>query len=212
MRKSDNFVRKMQVNGFYRDIDLDEATGDEGEVQTKYNQLTGVTEISNSSLRTILEIHTELDLEGFEDAGDDGEPTGIQLPYVVTIDYQSNTVLGIRRNYLEDDPLKRARQHFVHYQFQPGLGFYGFGLIHLIGSIAKSSTSILRQLIDAGTLANLPAGFKARGLRIKGDDKPIEPGEFRDIDLPGGAIPGTTSFLCRLKSRPGPLPSLWACL
>ena len=188
MRKSDNFVRKMQVNGFYRDIDLDEATGEEGEVQTKYNQLTGVTEISNSSLRTILEIHTELDLEGFEDAGDDGEPTGIQLPYVVTIDYQSNTVLGIRRNYLEDDPLKRARQHFVHYQFQPGLGFYGFGLIHLIGSIAKSSTSILRQLIDAGTLANLPAGFKARGLRIKGDDKPIEPGEFRDIDLPGGAI------------------------
>ena len=188
MRKSDNFVRKMQVNGFYRDIDLEEAAGDEGEVQTKYNQLTGVTEISNSSLRTILEIHTELDLKGFEDAGDDGEPTGIQLPYVVTIDYQSNTVLGIRRNYLEDDPLKRARQHFVHYQFQPGLGFYGFGLIHLIGSIAKSSTSILRQLIDAGTLANLPAGFKARGLRIKGDDKPIEPGEFRDIDLPGGAI------------------------
>ena len=211
MRKSDNFVRKMQVNGFYRDIDLDEATGDEGEVQTKYNQLTGVTEISNSSLRTILEIHTELDLEGFEDAGDDGEPTGIQLPYVVTIDYQSNTVLGIRRNYLEDDPLKRARQHFVHYQFQPGLGFYGFGLIHLIGSIAKSSTSILRQLIDAGTLANLPAGFKARGLRIKGDDKPIEPGEFRDIDLPA-ALYGTTSFLCRLRSRPGPLPSLWVCL
>lgn len=188
MRKTDNFVRKMQVNGFYRDVELDESMGDEGDVQTKYNELTGVTEISNSGLRTILEIHTELDLEGFEDAGDDGEPTGIQLPYVITIDQQSNTVLGIRRNYDEGDPLNRPRQHFVHYQFQPGLGFYGFGLIHLIGSIAKSSTSILRQLIDAGTLANLPAGFKARGLRIKGDDRPIEPGEFRDIDLPGGAI------------------------
>lgn len=188
MRKSDNFVRKMQVNGFYKDVDLDEAEGDEGNVQTKYNELTGVTEVSKTGLRTILEVHTELDIEGFEDVDEGGEPTGIALPYVVTIDYQSNTVLGVRRNYNEADPLKRSRQHFIHYKFQPGLGFYGFGLIHLIGSIAKSTTSILRQLIDAGTLANLPAGFKARGLRIKGDDKPIEPGEFRDIDLPGGAI------------------------
>ena len=192
MRKTDNFVRKMQVNGFHCDVELDEFNDED--VQTKYNELTGVTEISNSGLRTILEIHTELDLEGFEDAGDDGEPTGIQLPYVITIDQQSNTVLGIRRNYDEGDPLNRPRQHFVHYQFQPGLGFYGFGLIHLIGSIAKSSTSILRQLIDAGTLTIFLAGFKARGLRIKGDDRPIEPGEFRDIDLPGGAIRQHPSF------------------
>lgn len=188
MRKTDNFVRKMQVNGFYKDVDLGESTGDTDDVQTKYDDLTGVTEVTQGGLRTILEVHTELDLEGFEDKAENGEPTGVALPYVITIDYQTNTILGIRRNFEEADPLKRARQHFVHYKFQPGLGFYGFGLIHLIGSIAKSSTSILRQLIDAGTLSNLPAGFKARGLRIKGDDRPIEPGEFRDIDVPGGAI------------------------
>ena len=188
MRKTDNFVRKMQLNGFYRDIELSEPEGDTSGVKTKYNDLTGVTEVSESDIRIILEMHVELDIEGFEDKGQDGEPTGIQLPYVITIDESSGKILSIYRNFLEEDALKRSRQHFVHYKFQPGLGFYGFGLIHLIGSIAKSSTSILRQLIDAGTLANLPAGFKARGLRIKGDDRPIEPGEFRDIDLPGGAI------------------------
>ena len=188
MRKTDNFVRKMQLNGFYRDIDLGDPEGDTTGVKTKYNDLTGVTEVSESDIRIILEMHIELDIEGYEDKGADGEPTGLQLPYVVTIDESSGKVLSIYRNFLQEDPLKKSRQHFVHYKFQPGLGFYGFGLIHLIGSIAKSSTSILRQLIDAGTLANLPAGFKARGLRIKGDDKPIEPGEFRDIDLPGGAI------------------------
>ena len=144
--------------------------------------------VSESDVRTLLEMHVELDLPGFEHTGDDGEPTGLNMPYVVTIDHSSDTILSIRRNYQEADPLAEPFQHFVHYKFQPGLGFYGFGLIHLIGSIARSSTSILRQLIDAGTLANLPAGFKARGLRIKGDDRPIEPGEFRDIDLPGGAI------------------------
>ena len=188
MRKTDNFVRKMQINGFYRDIELSDPEGDTTSVKTKYNDLTGVTEVSESDIRIILEMHVELDIEGFEDKGKDGEPTGLQLPYVVTIDESSGKILSIYRNFVQEDPLKKARQHFVHYKFQPGLGFYGFGLIHLIGSIAKSSTSILRQLIDAGTLANLPAGFKARGLRIKGDDRPIEPGEFRDIDLPGGAI------------------------
>jgi hypothetical protein len=188
MRKGNNFVRKMQLNGFYRDVDLGDPTDEGSDIHTKYNELTGVTEVSETDVRTLLEIFVELDLAGFEHKGADGEPTGLNLPYVVTIDQTSGTILSIRRNFQEDDPLAEANQHFVHYKFQPGLGFYGFGLIHLIGSIAKSSTSILRQLIDAGTLANLPAGFKARGLRIKGDDRPIEPGEFRDIDLPGGAI------------------------
>ena len=189
MQKSENFVRKMQINGFYRDIDLsDSANIGEGDVQTKYNELTGVTEVSENDLRTILEVHAELEITGFEDKAEDGEETGIALPYVVTIDRESNSILSIRRNYDQNDELKRPTQFFVHYKFQPGLGYYGFGLIHLIGSIAKSSTSILRQLIDAGTLANLPAGFKARGLRIKGDDTPIAPGEFRDLDLPSGAI------------------------
>ena len=182
MEKSDNFVRKLQVNGFYRDIDLTDGQESKSDVKTRYNELTGVTEVSQSDLRTILEIHCEFELEGYEDEN------GIALPYIFTIDESSNTVLSIRRNYAEDDPLRKSLQHFIHYKFQPGLGFYGFGLIHLIGSIAKSSTSILRQLIDAGTLSNLPAGFKARGLRIKGDDTPIAPGEFRDIDLPSGAI------------------------
>lgn len=188
MRKSDNFVRRMQLNGFYRDVEIGDGTSENSDIQTKYNELTGVTEVSESDIRTIIEVFAELDIDGFEHTDDGGEPTGLSLPYVVTIDHSSGTVLSVRRNYAEDDPLAEPFQHFVHYKFQPGLGFYGFGLIHLIGSIAKSSTSILRQLIDAGTLANLPAGFKARGLRIKGDDKPIEPGEFRDIDLPGGAI------------------------
>jgi len=189
MQKSENFIKKMQRNGFYRDVELSDAsTGGTEDVKTKYNELTGVTEVSENDLRTILEIHAELEIEGFEDTDENGEETGIALPYVVTIEKDNNTVLSIRRNYEKDDPLKKPAQFFVHYKFQPGLGYYGFGLIHLIGSIAKSSTSILRQLIDAGTLANLPAGFKARGLRIKGDDTPIAPGEFRDLDLPSGAI------------------------
>ena len=176
MQKSDNFVRKLQVSGFYRDVDLTEAIEGTSDVKTKYNELTGVTEVSETDLRTILEVHCELDIEGYEDQNEDGEGTGIAVPYIVTIDEASDTILSIRQNYSESDPLKQPIQHFVHYKFQPGLGFYGFGLIHLIGNIAKSSTSILRQLIDAGTLSNLPAGFKARGLRIKGDDTPISPG------------------------------------
>ena len=188
MQKSDNFVRKLQLNGFYRDVELSAGSGDYDDIKTKYDELTGITEVSENDLRTILEVHTELDLEGYQEDAAEEEDTRIQLPYIVTIDKDTNTVLSIRRNYDENDPLKKPKQYFVHYKFQPGLGFYGFGLIHLIGSIAKSSTSILRQLIDAGTLANLPAGFKARGLRIKGDDSPISPGEFRDLDLPSGAI------------------------
>ena len=143
MRKTDNFVRRMQLNGFYRDVDIGEPLGDSGEVQTKYSELTGVTEVTESDIRIILETHVELDLKGFEDRDDSGEETGLQLPYIVTVDESSGKVLSIRRNYIQEDPLKIARQHFVHYKFQPGLGFYGLGLIHLIGSIAKSSTSIL---------------------------------------------------------------------
>ena len=143
---------------------------------------------------TLLEMQVNLDLPGFEDMKD-GEPTGIQLPYVVTLDYPSGDILSIRRNYYEDDPNKKRRSHFVHYQYLPGLGFYGFGLIHMIGGLAKSATSLLRQLVDAGTLSNLPGGLKARGLRIKGDDTPIMPGEFRDVDVPGGAIRDNITFL-----------------
>ena len=142
----------------------------------------------------LLEMQVNLDLPGFEDMKD-GKPTGIQLPYVVTLEYPTGTILSIRRNYYEDDDQKKRRSHFVHYQYLPGLGFYGFGLIHMIGGLAKSATSLLRQLVDAGTLSNLPGGLKARGLRIKGDDTPIMPGEFRDVDVPGGAIRDNITFL-----------------
>jgi hypothetical protein len=143
---------------------------------------------------TLLEMQVNLDLPGFEDTVD-GENTGIQLPYVVTIDYGSSTILSIRRNFYEDDKQKQRRSHFVHYQYLPGLGFYGFGLVHMIGGLAKSATSLLRQLVDSGTLSNLPGGLKSRGLRIKGDDTPIMPGEFRDVDVPGGAIKDNITFL-----------------
>ncbi len=139
-------------------------------------------------------MQVNLDLPGFEDVKN-GIATGIQLPYVVTLEYPSGKILSIRRNYYQDDPQKKRRTHFVHYQYLPGLGFYGFGLIHMIGGLAKSATSLLRQLVDAGTLSNLPGGLKARGLRIKGDDTPIMPGEFRDVDVPGGAIKDNITFL-----------------
>jgi hypothetical protein len=157
--------------------------------------LTGETEANADDRHQLLEMHVELDIEGFEDKGEDGEPTGIALPYVVTIDRQSGLVLSIYRNWRQDDPLKLKRMHFVQYGYVPGFGFYAFGLIHLIGGIAKSATSILRQLVDAGTLANLPAGLKARGLRIKGDSTPLMPGEFRDVDVPSGAIKDAITFL-----------------
>ena len=195
MRKSFNEIRKMQVSGFYRDIELSDAPNTFSDIREKYDELSGESEQDKFDQRhTLLEMQVNLDLPGFEDVKD-GEPTGIQLPYVVTLDYPSGMILSIRRNYYEDDPQKKRRSHFVHYQYLPGIGFYGFGLIHMIGGLAKSATSLLRQLVDAGTLSNLPGGLKARGLRIKGDDTPIMPGEFRDVDVPGGAIRDNITFL-----------------
>ena len=195
MKKTTNEMRKLQVSGFYRDIELTDATSDLSSIQEKYDELTGDSPGFTSDTRhTIYEIHVDWDLTGFEDM-QDGDPTGIALPYVVSIDKGSGEILAIRRNWMEGDSFKRRRDHFVHYEYLPGMGFYGFGLIHLIGGITKSSTSLLRQLVDAGTLANLPGGLKARGLRIKGDDSPIMPGEFRDVDVPGGAIRDNITFL-----------------
>ena len=196
MRKSSNIIRKMQVNGFYRDIDIPDGSQSTSDITKKYNDITGESDTYNyDKSHTVLEMQVDLDLEGYEDTDESGETTGIAIPYVVTIDFPSGIILSIRRNYYEDDPKKLRRMHFVHYQYLPGLGFYGFGLIHMVGGLAKSATSILRQLVDAGTLSNLPGGLKARGLRIKGDDTPIMPGEFRDVDVPGGAIRDNITFL-----------------
>ena len=198
MKRTSNEVRKLQISGFYADVELGDASpaaDSYDRIKDKYNELTGDEPSYDSDSRhTILEMMVDLDLEGFEDT-DNGEPTGIALPYVVSIDLSSRTVLSIRRNWYEEDQRKLKRQHFVHYQYMPGLGFYGFGLIHMIGGLAKSATSLLRQLVDAGTLANLPGGLKSRGLRIKGDDTPIMPGEFRDVDVPGGTIQDNIRFL-----------------
>lgn len=188
MRRYANEVRKLQASGFYRDVDLPEPSPDYGEVQQKRDRLTSdEPSVEHDDRHTLLEMHVEYDLPGFEDEGDDG-PTGIALPYVVTIDKSSSTILSIRRNWREDDDLKVKRIWFTDYHYIPAFGFYSFGLIHLIGGITKSSTSILRQLIDAGTLANLPGGFKAKGLRIKGDSTPIMPGEFRDAEVMSGTL------------------------
>ena len=195
MKKSSNDIRKLQVSGFFRDIDLPSPAPDADPVEQKYNELTGDSNSYDYDDRhTLLEMHVNLDLVGFEDR-ENGEETGIALPYVVTIDHSSRTILSIRRNWYEEDAKRLKREHFVHYQYMPGLGFYGFGLIHMIGGLAKSATSLLRQLVDAGTLSNLPGGLKSRGLRIKGDDTPIMPGEFRDVDVPGGTIRDNISFL-----------------
>ena len=195
MRKTSNEIRKLQVSGFYRDVDLSGSYNEESDIQEKYNALTGDSPSFSSDDRHLLyEMHVDWDLPGFEDMAG-GEATGIALPYVITVDVGNSEILSIRRNWMEDDPQKMRRNHFVHYEYLPGMGFYGFGLIHLIGGIAKSATSLLRQLVDAGTLSNLPGGLKARGLRIKGDDSPIMPGEFRDVDVPGGAIRDNITFL-----------------
>ena len=189
LKMSDNEILKQQLAGFYRDVDL--PTGgvdDEDEVDSKVNEIQGTSKTFSDEVRTLLEMHVELDIEGFEDVGVEGEATGLKLPYIVTIDKDSQTVLGIRRNYREADPLRKRIPYFVHYKFMPGLGFYGFGLTHMIGGLGRAATSILRQLIDAGTLSNLPGGFKARGIRVRNADEPIQPGEWRDIDAPGGAI------------------------
>ena len=190
LKMTDNEVRKLQVSGFYRDVELTSGSDEESnEVKKKVDELQGTSRSSyTDDVRTLLEMHVELDLDGFEDMGMDGEPTGIKLPYIVTVDKASNEILAIRRNYAEGDPTRAAIQYFVHYKFLPGLGFYGFGLTHMIGGLGRAATSILRQLIDAGTLSNLPAGFKARGMRVANSDEPLQPGEFRDIDAPGGNI------------------------
>ena len=193
LRMDENELRKMQVAQVFRDVEL-RASDDveDNEVKDKIQELEGFSRSSSSDdVYTLLEMHVNLDIEGFEDVDPNGEPTGIRLPYIVTLDHGSGETLAIRRNYDENDPFKRKRQYFVHYKFLPGLGFYGFGLVHMIGGLGRAATSILRQLIDAGTLANLPSGFKARGIRIRNDDEPLMPGEFRDIDAPGGDIRGS---------------------
>jgi hypothetical protein len=187
MRKTENELRRLQVAGFYRDIDLGEPSHDIEEVEKKIAEKMGFNATMDDRYK-LLEMHVDLDLPGYEDLDDDGEPTGIALPYVVTLERSTGEVLAIRRNWDPDDKTKQKRQHFVHYSYIPGFGFYAFGLIHLIGASAKSGTMLLRQLVDAGTLSNLPGGFKTRGLRIKGDDTPIAPAEFRDVDVPSGAI------------------------
>ncbi len=188
LRMDYNQIRKMQVAGFYRDVELQVSDKGPDEVREKVDEIQGTHKTYSDDIYTLLEMHVDLDLEGFEDMSPEGESTGIQLPYIVTLDQASGEVLAIRRNFKEGGELAKKEQYFVHYRFMPGLGFYGFGLIHMIGGLGRAATSILRQLIDAGTLANLPAGFKARGVRVRNDDEPLQPGEWRDIDAPGGNI------------------------
>ena len=190
IKTSANDLRKQQVSGFYRDIDLipsDESTNAD-DIKDKERSLEGVTKGNPEEIFTLLECHVNLDLEGFEDKDASGEPTGIKLPYIVTIEEGSKEILSIRRNYIENDPKKQKVNYFVHFKFLPGLGFYGFGLIQMIGGLSRTATSALRQLLDAGTLSNLPAGFKQRGIRIRDDAQSIQPGEWRDVDAPGGNI------------------------
>jgi hypothetical protein len=188
LRMSLNDLRKKQVSGFYLDIPVLPSQGDTSSVDDEINRIDGVSPSQIDYDCTILECHVDLDLEGYEEEDEDGEATGIKIPYVVTISQDNGQVLSIRRNYREEDENKKKIQYFVHYKFLPGFGFYGLGLIHTIGGLSRTATAALRQLIDAGTLSNLPAGFKARGLRIRDDDEPLQPGEFRDVDAPGGAI------------------------
>ena len=188
IRISDNDLRKQQVAGFYRDIDLKPGPLNESEIERKERELQGETKGREEDIFNILECHTNLDLEGFEDIDENEEQTGIKLPYIITIEENSREILSIRRNYEAGDFKKNKIQYFVHFKFLPGLGFYGFGLIHMIGGLSRTATSALRQLLDAGTLSNLPAGFKQRGIRIRDDAQSIQPGEFRDVDAPGGNI------------------------
>jgi hypothetical protein len=187
MRKTENEVKKLQEAGFYLDVDLGEPTHELDDIEKQKAEEQGMSALNDDRFR-FLEMHVDLDLSGFEHKDKKGKDTGIALPYVVTIEKGTRKVLAIRRNWYEDDELHTKRQHFVHYQYIPGFGFYGYGLIHLIGGYAKSATMLIRQLVDAGTLSNLPGGLKSRGLRIKGDDTPIQPGEFRDVDVPSGSI------------------------
>ena len=187
MRKTENELRRLQVAGFYLDIDLGTPANTLDEVEKKIAEKMGFRASTDDRYK-LLEMHVDLDLPGYEDKDEDGHLTGLALPYVVTLEKGSTTILAIRRNWDPNDETKQKRQHFVHYGYVPGFGFYYFGLIHLVGAFAKSGTSLIRQLVDAGTLSNLPGGFKTRGLRVKGDDTPIAPGEFRDVDVPSGAL------------------------
>ena len=187
IKMSENDLRKKQVGGFYRDIEVKPGYDQESEVEKKERQLEGIKKTKDEDIFTLLECHVNLDIEGFEDMKD-GEPTGIKLPYIVTIEEGSREVLSIRRNYKQEDLLKNKIQYFVHFRFLPGMGFYGFGLIHMIGGLSRTATTALRQLLDAGTLSNLPSGFKQRGIRVRDEAQAIQPGEFRDVDAPGGNI------------------------
>ena len=190
MKISENELRKQQVNGFYRDVEIGTpGTETNGELSKKERELEGTKKTGkNEAVYTLLECHVNLDLEGFEDTGSDGEPTGIKLPYLVTVEEGSRIILSIKRNYAPEDMKKNKIQYFVHFKFLPGLGFYGFGLIHMIGGLSRTATAALRQLLDAGTLSNLPAGFKQRGVRVRDEASPIQPGEFKDVDAPGGSL------------------------
>jgi hypothetical protein len=205
LQMSQNDLRKLQVSGFYRDIDLPRPSYKSDKVQDKMNEIEGVTSTDNrqaNALYNLIEVHTNLDIPGYEDED------GIKVPYVVTIDEDSRKVLSIYRNYEENDTLRKRKDFFVHYKFLPGFGFYGNGLIHTIGGLSRTATTALRQLLDAGTLSNLPAGFKSRGLRIRDDSEPLQPGEFRDVDAPGGNIKDQFQFL----PFKGPDPTLYQLL
>ena len=188
LKMSENDLRKKQVSGFYRDIEINPGYNQETDVEKKERELEGVKKTREDNIFTILEFHMDLDLEGFEDKDNAGDMTGIKLPYIITLDAGSREVLSIRRNYQPMDPLKKKIEYFVHFKFLPGLGFYGFGLIHMIGGLSRTATNALRQLIDAGTFSNMPAGFKQRGIRVRDEANSIQPGEFRDVDAPGGNI------------------------
>ena len=188
IKMSENDLRKKQVSGFYKDIELKAGYNEETEVEKKERELEGIKKTRDEDVFTILEIHTDLDLEGFEDKDSQEEPTGIKLPYIITLEMSSREILSIRRNYQAEDPTKQKIDYFVHFKFLPGMGFYGFGLIHMIGGLSRTATTALRQLLDAGTLSNLPAGFKQRGIRVRDEAQAIQPGEFRDVDAPGGSI------------------------
>ena len=188
IRMTENDLRKQQVGGFYRDLELNPSYMNESELEKKERALEGVARGREERMYTLLECHVDLNLEGFEDVGPNGEPTGIKLPYIVTLEEGTRKILSIRRNYEVGDMKKTKIQYFVHFKFLPGLGFYGFGLIHMIGGLSRTATAALRQLLDAGTLSNLPAGFKMRGIKMRDEAQAIQPGEFRDVDAPGGNL------------------------
>ena len=196
VKMSENELRKQQISGFYRDVELSKPAIVTDKLEEKQKSLGGTNKVGRQEdVYTLLECHVNLDIEGFEDVDPEGEPTGIKLPYVVTLEESSRVVLSIRRNFAPNDPTRKKIQYFVHFKFLPGLGFYGFGLIHMIGGLSRTATVALRQLLDAGTLSNLPAGFKLRGVRVRDDAAPIQPGEFRDVDAPGGSLKDAFQFL-----------------